>query len=159
MSESALKAAYERASTLPKEVQEQLAGMLNEMVDQHTSDLHLNPEQVEEVRRRLADPNPMYVEQEQVFAEVRKFLKEDSAGYSDRESALWDACEKVLTLPDSDQADAVDLLEDFVAQRSSDLHLSPEQVEELREILADPNPEYVDQEEVFAEIEKMLAEK
>jgi hypothetical protein len=74
-------------------------------------------------------------------------------------AALKSAVEAVLDLPEEDQVEAVAILQSIIEARDSELQLSPEQIAELREILADPNPRYVDQEEVFAEIDKMLAEK
>ncbi len=76
MSESALKAAYEKVLTLPEAEQAEAAELLDEFVEQRTSTLRLSDEQIEEVRRRLAEPNPVYYSQEEVFDEIEKLLNE-----------------------------------------------------------------------------------
>ena len=154
MSKSALKAAYERALALSDEAQDQIAGLMNDLVDQHVSELRLSPEQIEEVRRRLADPNAEYVGQEEVFAEIGKLLREDKVGYSVSESALKIAYEKALSLPEEDQVEAAELLDEFVEQRT--FRLTEEQQSEVRRRLADPNPVLILQEEVFARLRKRL---
>lgn len=74
MSESALKAAYEKALELPEADQAEAAGLLDDFVAQRTSTLRLSDEQVAEVKRRLAEPDPVLIPQEEVFARLRKRL-------------------------------------------------------------------------------------
>jgi hypothetical protein len=66
------------------------------------------------------------------------------------ESALKTAYEKVLKLPEAQQAAAAGLLEDFVEQQSSGLGLDDAQIAELRRRLAEPDPEYATDEDVDA---------
>jgi hypothetical protein len=73
MSESALKTAYEAALKLPEAEQAEAAELLTHFVDERAS-LRLSDEQVAELRRRLAKPNPKFYSQEEVFAEVRRLL-------------------------------------------------------------------------------------
>jgi hypothetical protein len=77
MSDSALKAAYEEALTLPEGEQAEVAEMLEHFVDQRTSALRLAPEQIEENRRRLNDPSPEYAAGEEVDTFFRRALNED----------------------------------------------------------------------------------
>ena len=74
MSESALKTAYEHALTLPEAEQAEAAELLEEFVAQRTASYRLSDEQIAEVRRRLADPNPVLIPQEEVFTKLRKRL-------------------------------------------------------------------------------------
>jgi hypothetical protein len=56
-----LKAVLDRVLTWPSERQEDAARVLTEMEEQHTSDVSLSDEQVAEVERRLADPDPKFL--------------------------------------------------------------------------------------------------
>jgi DNA-binding PadR family transcriptional regulator len=58
MSKEQVKAVLDRVLTWPSERQEDAAKMLMLMESQDESVYRLTDEQVEEVRRRLADPNP-----------------------------------------------------------------------------------------------------
>jgi hypothetical protein len=77
MSDSPLKAAYEKALALPEGEQAEVAEMLEHFVDQRTSALRLTPEQIEENRGRLNDPNPEYATGEEVETFFRRALNED----------------------------------------------------------------------------------
>jgi Mg2+ and Co2+ transporter CorA len=77
MSNSALKDAFEKAMLLPKEDQAAAAGLLEDFVEQYNSGLRLTSEQVEEIRRRMADPNPEYATEEEVGAFFKRGLHED----------------------------------------------------------------------------------
>ena len=74
-------------------------------------------------------------------------------------STVKSAVSAVLDLPEEDQAEAFAILRSIIETRESEFRLTDAQIEELRAILADPNPEYVDNDEVFAELDRMLAEK
>jgi hypothetical protein len=63
-----LKAVLDRVLTWPPERQEDAARVLAEMEEQHTSDVSLSDEQVAEVERRLADPDPKFLTLEEVRA-------------------------------------------------------------------------------------------
>jgi hypothetical protein len=63
-----LKAVLDRVLTWPPERQEDAARVLAEMEAQHTSGLSLSDEQVAEVERRLADPDPRFLTLEEVRA-------------------------------------------------------------------------------------------
>jgi hypothetical protein len=52
-----LQKAFEQARQLPADQQDAAAGALLDYLD-HMQDLYLTDEQVAEVRRRLADPDP-----------------------------------------------------------------------------------------------------
>lgn len=58
MTHDQVKKILERVLTWPPERQADLAHIAELMEDQDNSPLQLNDEQVAEVRRRLADPNP-----------------------------------------------------------------------------------------------------
>jgi hypothetical protein len=77
MSNSALKDAFEKAMLLPKEDQAAAAGLLEDFVEQYNSGLRLTSEQVEEIRRRMAAPNPEYATEEEVDAFFKRGLHED----------------------------------------------------------------------------------
>jgi hypothetical protein len=77
MSNSALKDAFEKAMLLPKEDQAAAAGLLEDFVEQYNSGLRLTSEQVEEIRRRMADPSPEYATEEEVDAFFKRGLHED----------------------------------------------------------------------------------
>jgi hypothetical protein len=57
MSKEQVKAVLDRVLTWPSERQEDAAKLLMLMESQDESDYRLADEQVEEVRRRMADPN------------------------------------------------------------------------------------------------------
>jgi hypothetical protein len=61
-----LKAVLDRVLTWPPERQEDAARVLTEMEEQQASDLSLSEEQVAEVERRLADPDPKFLTLEEV---------------------------------------------------------------------------------------------
>lgn len=77
MTQSALKTAYEKALQLPEAEQAVAADILEDFLDQHASGLRLNEEQIAEVRRRLADPEPRYASDEEVEAFFRRGVNED----------------------------------------------------------------------------------
>lgn len=58
MTRDQVKKILERVLTWPPERQADLAHIAELMEDQDNSPLQLNDEQVAEVKRRLADPNP-----------------------------------------------------------------------------------------------------
>lgn len=65
-----LQKAFDRARTLPESRQDEVAEMVLALVDQEHSDLRLTPEQVDEVRRRLASAeSPVSAEDARVFLE------------------------------------------------------------------------------------------
>jgi hypothetical protein len=57
MTKEQIKAFFDRVQNWPLERQEDAAKILTEMEAQNASPYHLSDEQVEEVRRRLADPD------------------------------------------------------------------------------------------------------
>ncbi|HEX3885286.1 MAG TPA: hypothetical protein VHW66_21700 [Stellaceae bacterium] len=63
-----LKAVLDRVLTWPSERQEDAARVLTEMEEQHASDVSFSDEQVAEVARRLADPDPKFLTLEEVRA-------------------------------------------------------------------------------------------
>ena len=67
MTTKALKEAIERVQQWPEERQEDAAKILLDMEAQDTSSYRLTDDQVAEVKRRLADPNPKFL----TLAEVR----------------------------------------------------------------------------------------
>lgn len=77
MSDTALKAAYDKVLTLPEEAQAVAADILEAFVEQQTSDLALSSEQIAEIERRLADPSPEYATDEEVEDFFRRALHED----------------------------------------------------------------------------------
>ena len=69
-----IKEILDRVLTWPPERQADAASVLAEMEAQDASPLQLNDEQVAEVKRRLAEPNPKFVTLEEVrerFAQRR----------------------------------------------------------------------------------------
>lgn len=66
MTKDQVKAVLDRVLTWPPERQEEAARILSEIEDQDTSDLALSDEQVAEVERRLADPEPKFLTLEEV---------------------------------------------------------------------------------------------
>ena len=67
--------AIEQAKTLTESRQNQLGEMILDVVAQDHSDVQLTPDQQEEVRRRLRDPNPKFATEEQTEAAFGKFSK------------------------------------------------------------------------------------
>jgi hypothetical protein len=68
MKKEQIKAVLDRVLTWPSERQEEAARVLTEMEEQNTTDLRLTDEQVAEVERRLADPDPKFLTLEEVRA-------------------------------------------------------------------------------------------
>jgi hypothetical protein len=66
MTRDQVREILDRVLSWPTERQEQAARVLAEMEAQDESHLTLTDEQVAEVRRRLADPNPKFVTLEEV---------------------------------------------------------------------------------------------
>jgi hypothetical protein len=61
-----VKAVLDRVLTWPRERQQDAAEMLTLMEDQDKATYRLTDEQVAEVKRRLADPNPKFLTLEEV---------------------------------------------------------------------------------------------
>lgn len=59
-----LERAYEKARALPADRQDEVGEILLNLVEQDESDLRLTSEQEAEVRRRLANPEPLMPEEE-----------------------------------------------------------------------------------------------
>jgi hypothetical protein len=75
MTKKQVKEILDRVLTWPQERQNDAARVLTEMEEQDASPYHLTDEQVVEVKRRLADPNPKFLTLEEVrerFAHRRK---------------------------------------------------------------------------------------
>lgn len=66
MTREQVRAILDRVLTWPPERQHEAARMLTEMEEQDRNELHLTDEQVAEVQRRLADPNPKFLTLEEV---------------------------------------------------------------------------------------------
>lgn len=66
MTKEQVKAILDRVLTWPRERQEDAARVLAEMEKQDSSPYQLTDEQVAEVKRRLADPNPKFLTLEEV---------------------------------------------------------------------------------------------
>jgi hypothetical protein len=66
MTKDQVKEILNRVLSWPPERQADVARMLTEMEAQDASPLRLTDEQVAEVKRRLADPNPKFVTLEEV---------------------------------------------------------------------------------------------
>jgi hypothetical protein len=58
MTKDQVKAALDRVLTWPPERQQDVVRILDEMAEQDASDCRLSEEQVAEVKRRMAAPNP-----------------------------------------------------------------------------------------------------
>ena len=67
-----LERAYEKAKALSADRQNEVGEILLTLVEQDASDLHLSSTQQDEVRRRLANPEPLDPQQE-MKAFFRKF--------------------------------------------------------------------------------------
>lgn len=64
-----LDKALERAKTLlSDDRQDEIGEMIDAVIDQEQSDLQLSPSQQEELRRRMADPDPVFATDDQVEA-------------------------------------------------------------------------------------------
>ena len=72
MTRDQLKAVLDRVLTWPPKRQEDAARVLTEMEEQDASPYHLTDEQVAEVERRLAEPNPKSISKAEVRARLRK---------------------------------------------------------------------------------------
>lgn len=59
-----LDKAFEKVKSLPSERQEQIGEWIIDAIEQDQSDAQLTPEQQEEVRRRIANPEPPASEEE-----------------------------------------------------------------------------------------------
>jgi hypothetical protein len=66
MTKAQVKAVLDRVLTWPSERQQVAAEMLTLMEEQDKSPLRLTDEQVAEVERRLADPNPTFLTLDEV---------------------------------------------------------------------------------------------
>jgi hypothetical protein len=66
MTRDQVKEILDRVLTWPSDRQEDAARILMEMEAQDASPVRLTDEQVEEVQRRLADPDPKYLTLEEV---------------------------------------------------------------------------------------------
>ncbi len=66
MTKAQVKTILDRVLTWPPERQQEAAEMLTLMEEQDKTTLRLTDEQVEEVKRRLADPNPKFLTLEEV---------------------------------------------------------------------------------------------
>ena len=66
---------FEELGSLTESRQNQLGEMILDIVAQDHSDEQLTPDQQEEVRRRLCDPNPKFATEEQTEAAFGKFSK------------------------------------------------------------------------------------
>jgi hypothetical protein len=66
MTKEQVKEILDRVLTWPSERQEDAVRVLTAMEAQDQRDLRLTDEQIAEVRRRLADPNPKFVTLEEV---------------------------------------------------------------------------------------------
>jgi hypothetical protein len=74
MTKDQVKKVLDRVLTWPQRRQEDAARILSEMEEQDASPYRLTDEQVAEVKRRLADPNPKFLTLEEVrerFAQRR----------------------------------------------------------------------------------------
>jgi hypothetical protein len=66
MTKAQVKEILDRVLTWPAERQADVAHMVELMEEQDKSELRLSDEQVKEVKRRLADPNPKFLPLEEV---------------------------------------------------------------------------------------------
>ena len=71
MTRAQLKEILDRVLTWPQERQEDAARLLIEMEEQDGDVLRLSPEQVAEVRQRLANPSPDTIPAGEVFNRFR----------------------------------------------------------------------------------------
>ena len=75
MTKAQVKTILDRVLTWPPERQQDAAEMLTLMEEQDKATLHLTDEQVAEVKRRLADPNPKFLTLEEVR---ERFVRRDA---------------------------------------------------------------------------------
>jgi hypothetical protein len=68
MKKEHIKAVLDRVLTWPTERQEEAVRVLAEMEEQDRSNLQLTEEQIAEVERRLAEPDPKFLTLEEVRA-------------------------------------------------------------------------------------------
>jgi hypothetical protein len=66
MTKKQIKAALDRVLNWPPERQADVVQVIESMEEQDRSTLRLSDEQVAEVRRRLADPNPRFLTLDEV---------------------------------------------------------------------------------------------
>ena len=66
MTKEQVKAVLDRVLSWPPERQEEAARVLTQMEEQDASPYQLTDEQLAEVKRRLADPNPKFLMLEEV---------------------------------------------------------------------------------------------
>jgi len=78
MKKDQIKAVLDRVLTWPRERQEQAVRLLSEMEQQDNAALTLSDEQLAEVERRLADPNPKFL----TLTEVRERFARRREGMS-----------------------------------------------------------------------------
>jgi hypothetical protein len=71
MTRDQVKAILDRVLTWPAERQADVAHVVELMEEQDRSELRLTDEQIAEVKRRLADPNPRTIPAEEVFSRFR----------------------------------------------------------------------------------------
>ena len=72
MTQDEIKAVLDGVMTWPRERQEEAVALLTSLEARpDDSDYHLTDEQAEEVRRRLAEPNPKAMPMEEVFGRFR----------------------------------------------------------------------------------------
>jgi hypothetical protein len=83
----------------------------------------------------------------------------DTISNADLEPELKAILEVVLKLRPENQAEILRFLKEYVTEQNSPSLLTDEQAAEVRRRLAEPNPVYTDQEDVFAEMDAMLREK
>ncbi|MDI1344643.1 MAG: hypothetical protein PSV22_11150 [Pseudolabrys sp.] len=72
MTKEQIKAVFDRVQNWPLERQEDAAKILTEMEAQNASPYHLSDKQVEEVRRRLADPDRKLVSHDEARARIKR---------------------------------------------------------------------------------------
>lgn len=72
MTKDQIRAVLDRVLTWPPERQEDAARLLTEMERQYASPYHLTDEQVEEVERRLAEPDARSITTAEARARLRK---------------------------------------------------------------------------------------
>ena len=72
MTKEQIKAVFDRVQNWPLERQEVAAKILTEMEAQDASPYHLSDEQVEEVRRRLDDPDRKLVSHDEARARIKR---------------------------------------------------------------------------------------
>jgi hypothetical protein len=75
MTKEQIKEVLDRVLTWPPERQEDAVRVLTEMEQQDASPYHLTDEQVEEVRKRLADPDPQSMTVAEARARLRQLRK------------------------------------------------------------------------------------